>query len=121
MVSIGLFEFMSFDNENIASINTSVLPGSNATGTIDFGAPQLAALNDTYKVIVDDSSADLLADVLAQQSSTSGFYDITIDGTGTNTGLVLMEIQNFETRIDELTGENIYFNYKFVNGGSGEG
>ncbi len=121
LVSLGFFEFIAFDKENITNINTSVLPGTNAEGTIDFGEENLNILNTAYKEIIEDSEASLLEAVIAQQKSTSDLYDIAIDGTGTNTGLMNTEFINFEKRINELTGSQINFNYKFVNGGSGEG
>lgn len=120
IVSLGFFGYMAYDTSNIESVNSAVMAGTNDAGSFEFDASSLTAMQESYVAIAGDG-ADLLADVLAQQKETSGFYDIAVDGTGTDTGVFMIELQNFEEDIDALTGESIYFNYKFVNGGSGQG
>ncbi len=120
VVSYGLFLYMAYDTSNIEIVNGSAIPGSNASGIGEL-EEHSEILTDSYINLTGNETADLTADIIAQQNRTSGSYHINVDGTGTNSGIMKMEISNYQADVRTALGnDDIIFYYDLDNGGSGE-
>ncbi len=119
VLALAFFNYAAYDTSNHAIVNAATLQGTTTTD-IEFSSDDVAFYDSLYKAITGDSNSwiDVMTD---QQSGNSGLYSIKVDGTGTDSGVMNMEINNFEKDFNEAASSTFDFEYNFVNGGSGEG
>ncbi len=124
LLSVALFDYIAYDASNIEEMNTMLIPGTS-TDTAEFDADTWAVFEETWTNFggnSDSTGGETLADaIVAQESANSGTYEIKVDGTGTNSGAVKAEIENFAEEFSTFAGEDVNFVYDLDNGGSGEG
>lgn len=118
VLAMGFMRYIATDNKAVQDMTLMALEGTNSTGTGDWGAADITALDTIYKSIMG-TDADFVNDLTAQQSET--VYSIKVDGTGTNSGAMNVLIDDFQDAFNTSAGSDLKFNYSLTNGGSGEG
>ncbi len=121
-MQLGFFNYVVTDTSNDAYADGVVLPGTDVTTQADITADFWTSLEGVYTAIGGEGT--LYDAVIAQQADTKQ-YSIKIDGTGTNTGLIQVEVEKFEEDLINEAGAfaagELDLYYDLVNGGSGEG
>ncbi|BDU67873.1 MAG: hypothetical protein TYPL_5260 [Candidatus Tyloplasma litorale] len=128
VIALGFLDFMMTDSNNADYINTMAIEGTHVESVGAFDEVDVEHLAGIYNQIMKNDEGEnttpFISKLQEQQEATSNLYHVKIDGTGTNTGLVKVELNNFEEEFNSaanLTGESeIHFEYDLVNGGSGE-
>ncbi len=125
VMQLGFFNYVTTDSSNAAEVETMVLKGTEVADQAEWGQANWDAMETAYDVITGDSTGDDdLANAVKEQQKRTGNYSIKIDGTGTNTGLIKQEVENYEEDLkgtDTWKDQDLKLYYDLTNGGSGEG
>lgn len=119
VLALAFMDYISNDISNIESVNNSVLSGTNSVGTSEFTKESFDVYSKTYKNLSTNSNT-WIEEMEKQNLETGNTYSIKVDGTGTNSGLMNIEIDNFSKDFNSSMGTKINFRYDLKNGGSGE-
>ncbi len=119
VLSLAFMDYVAFDSSNIDSINENVIAGTNDKGSGEFEADDWSVMEETYSNL--GGSGTLLSAIQDQQKGNSGTYLVKVDGTGTDSGVMKNEVNNFEKDFTTFAGAEVNFKYDLNNGGSGEG
>ncbi len=118
VLALGFMKYISTDISTIEEMNSSALAGTSESGTAEFAETDIEALEALYTEL-GGTSTSFIDSLVEQQGDT--VYSIKVDGTGTNSGAMNLEIDNFEADFNDAAGTDLDFKYSLTNGGSGEG